>query len=150
MRAVVQRVSRALVVVDNQTTGQIGPGIHILLGIRTGDTEKQADWLADKCVNLRIFNDEAGKFNHSCLETGGEVLVVSQFTLYGDCRRGRRPGFTDAADPETAERLYEYFISRIREKGLRVQSGIFAATMRCEIVNEGPVTLIVNTEDVFD
>jgi len=150
MRAVVQRVSRASVIVDGQVTGRIEKGIHILLGIRSGDTEKHADWLAEKCVRLRIFDDEEGKFNYSCADVGGEVLVVSQFTLYGDCRRGRRPGFSKAAGLEEANRLYAYFIRVLEKKGLTVQTGIFAARMQCELVNEGPVTLIIDTEDVFD
>ncbi|MBN1781889.1 D-tyrosyl-tRNA(Tyr) deacylase [bacterium] len=147
MRAVIQRVSQASVIVENRIVGQIGRGIHILLGIRSGDTEAQADWLADKCIHLRIFDDVDGKFNHSCLETGGEVLVISQFTLYGNCRRGRRPSFTQAADPVHAERLYDYFVRQIRARGLKVETGIFAARMCCEIINEGPVTLIVDTEE---
>lgn len=150
MRAVVQRVSRASVIVDGKITGNIDHGIHILLGVKTGDTEKHADWLMEKCVNLRIFDDADGKFNHSCLEIGGHVMVVSQFTLYGDCRRGRRPSFTGAASPELANQLYEYFVRQLRNKGLNVATGIFAARMRCEIINEGPVTIIIDTEDVFD
>ncbi|MBN2104138.1 D-tyrosyl-tRNA(Tyr) deacylase [bacterium] len=149
MRAVVQRVDRASVTVNSRVTGKISQGIHILLGVRSGDTKKDAEWLADKCVNLRIFDDEDGKFNYSCLDIRGEVLVVSQFTLYGDCRRGRRPSFTDAAEPEKAEALYDYFVDQLKSKGLTVATGIFAARMQCEIINEGPVTLIVDTEDVF-
>jgi D-tyrosyl-tRNA(Tyr) deacylase len=150
MRAVVQRVSSASVRVEQKTVGAIGVGIHILLGVETSDTRTQADWLAEKCVNLRIFDDEAGKFNYSCLDIRGEVMVVSQFTLYGDCRRGRRPGFTRAAEPEKAVQLYEYFVEQIRRTGLRVETGVFAARMRCELVNEGPVTLIIDTEEIFD
>lgn len=150
MRAVVQRVSQASVVVDDQLVGKIGQGIHILLGVKSGDTEKQADWLADKCINLRIFDDDNGKFNFSCLDIGGDVLVVSQFTLYGDCRRGRRPGFTDAAEPEKANQLYEYFIQKIQKQRLKVETGIFAERMQCEIINEGPVTLILDTEDIIE
>jgi D-tyrosyl-tRNA(Tyr) deacylase len=149
MRAVIQRVSRASVRVDDKVVGEIGKGIHILLGIKSDDTEQHADWLAEKCVNLRIFDNEEGKFHYSCTDIGGEVLVVSQFTLFGDCRRGRRPGFTDAAHPDFAVPLYEYFVEQLRSKGFKVKTGIFAARMRCEIMNEGPVTLILDTEDVF-
>jgi D-tyrosyl-tRNA(Tyr) deacylase len=150
MRVVVQRVSRASVKVEDKIVGAIGAGIHILLGVETSDTRKQAEWLAEKCVNLRIFDDEAGKFNHSCLDIQGEVLVVSQFTLIGDCRRGRRPSFTKAAGPDKAIQLYDYFVEQIRETGLLVATGIFAARMQCEIMNEGPVTLIIDTEEPFD
>lgn len=150
MRAVVQRVSRASVIVNEQIIGRIDHGIHILLGVKTGDTEKHADWLVEKCINLRIFDDADGKFNLSCIDVGGEVLVVSQFTLYGDCRRGRRPSFTEAASPDQANYLYEYFIRQLRNRELNVATGVFAARMRCEIINEGPVTMIVDTEDIFE
>ena len=150
MRAVVQRISRSSVRVNQKTVGSTDTGIHILLGVEASDTRAQADWLAEKCVNLRIFDDEAGKFNYSCLEIKGEVMVVSQFTLYGDCRRGRRPSFSRAAGPEKAAQLYEYFVERIRKTGLRVETGIFAARMQCELVNEGPVTLIIDTEGIID
>lgn len=149
MRAVIQRVSRAGVRVDDRQVASIDRGIHILLGVQADDTEKHADWLAEKCIHLRIFDDENGKFNYSCVDIGGDVLVVSQFTLYGDCRRGRRPGFTGAAQPEKANRLYEYFVRQLKKKGMHVETGIFAARMQCAIINEGPVTLIVDTEDVF-
>lgn len=144
MRAVVQRVSSASVTVDGQITGQIGFGMLVLLGVTHTDTEIQADRLAEKVAFLRFFNDQEGKMNLSCLEVGGEVLVVSQFTLYGDCRKGRRPSYTDAAGTEKAERLYEYFIERMRGHGLNVASGIFGAMMKVSLVNEGPVTLIVD------
>jgi len=149
MRAIVQRVSQASVIVDDQQVAKIGRGLHILLGIQSDDTEKHADWLAEKCINLRIFEDEDGKFNYSCTDIHGEVLVVSQFTLYGDCRRGRRPSFTNAANPEKADRLYQHFVGLLKKKGFNVETGVFAARMQCEIINEGPVTLIVDTEDVF-
>jgi D-tyrosyl-tRNA(Tyr) deacylase len=144
LRAVVQRVSSASVAVDGNVTGQIGWGMLVLLGVTHSDTEEHAERLAAKLSSLRFFNDEAGKMNLSPLDVGGEVLVVSQFTLYGDCRKGRRPSYTDAADPEKAEQLYEFFIRKVRECGLKVESGIFGAMMKVSLVNEGPVTLIVD------
>lgn len=144
MRAVVQRVSSASVTVDGRITGQIGFGMLVLLGVTHTDTESHADRLAEKLAHLRFFNDDAGKMNLSCLNLGGEVLVVSQFTLYGDCRKGRRPSYTDAAEPQQAERLYEYFMEKMRSHGLKVASGIFGAMMKVSLVNEGPVTLIVD------
>lgn len=149
MRAVVQRVSRASVRVENRIVGKIERGLHILLGIKLTDTEKHADWLAEKCVNLRIFNNEEGKFHFSCKDIGGDILVISQFTLFGDCRKGRRPSFTEAGQPDMAIPLYEYFIKQLRHQAVHVETGIFAARMQCEIVNEGPVTLILDTEDVI-
>lgn len=146
MRAVVQRVSEASVSVDGETLGSIGRGIVILLGVQNGDTEREARWLADKCVRLRIFENEEGRFDASLLDIRGEILTVSQFTLYGDCRKGRRPSFTRAAKPEEAEPLYEMFVSALRAEGLNVETGRFAARMRVRIHNEGPVTLIVDTE----
>jgi len=147
MRAVIQRVSKARVVVDDKIVGKIGRGLLILLGVKAGDQEAEIPWLADKCVNLRIFDNEEGKFHHSLLEIGGEVLVVSQFTLYGDCRRGRRPGFSDAAEPALADQLYQKFVQYLKEKDLKVETGIFAAKMSVELVNEGPVTMIVNSKE---
>jgi len=144
MRAVVQRVARASVTVDGDTVGQIGQGLMILLGVTHGDGEEQARWLAHKIAGLRIFDDEEGKMNRSLLDVGGSALVVSQFTLYGDCRKGKRPSFTGAAPPEVAERLYERFVSLLGEAGVdQVESGIFGARMRVEIHNDGPVTLIL-------
>ena len=144
MRAVVQRVARASVTVDGDTVGQIGQGLMILLGVTHGDGEEQARWLAHKIAGLRIFDDEEGKMNRSLLDVGGSALVVSQFTLYGDCRKGKRPSFTGAALPEVAERLYERFVSLLGEAGVdQVESGIFGARMRVEIHNDGPVTLIL-------
>ncbi len=144
MRAVVQRVSSASVTVDGKVTGQIGFGMLVLLGVTHTDTEAHADRLAEKLANLRFFHDDAGKMNLSCLDIEGEVLVVSQFTLYGDCRKGRRPSYTEAAEPQKAEQLYEYFMEKLKGLGLRVASGIFGAMMEVSLVNEGPVTLIVD------
>ena len=148
MRALVQRVSRGRVTVDSKTVGEIGRGLVILLGVGQDDTEADAHGLADKCLHLRIFEDEAGKMNRSVKEAGGEILAVSQFTLYGDCRRGRRPSFTGAAPPEQAEALYRTFVRALADSGLRVETGTFAARMEVEIVNDGPVTLMVETPSV--
>ena len=147
MRAVVQRVSSARVEVEGKVVGEIGRGLLVLLGVGEGDSEKQAHWLADKVAGLRIFEDEAGKMNLSVEEVGGDLLVVSQFTLYGDCRKGRRPSFTGAAPPEEADRLYGIFVARLRERGLPVATGVFQAMMQVHLVNDGPVTLIVETND---
>jgi len=147
MRAVVQRVTQAKVSVGEEVVGAIGKGLVLLLGVRNGDKEKDAQRLAEKCVNLRIFENDEGKFDFSLLDISGEVLVVSQFTLYGDCRRGRRPSFTEAADPEVAEKLYNTFVGLLREKGVKVETGIFRARMKVEIHNDGPVTLILSSED---
>jgi D-tyrosyl-tRNA(Tyr) deacylase len=135
MRAVIQRVSRARVQVDGQTTGEIGQGLLILLGVAQGDTPREADYLLDKIINLRIFEDAGGKMNLSLLETGGQLMVISQFTLYADCRKGRRPSFTDAAPPGEAEKLYDYFVDAARNRGLQVATGIFQALMEVELVN---------------
>ncbi len=146
MRAVVQRVSESFVKVGNKTTGAIQSGLMVLLGVAQGDTRRDADWLADKIVHLRIFEDENGKMNRSLLAVGGEMLVVSQFTLLGDCKKGRRPSFIQAAGPEEANSLYEYFVAITREKGVTVQTGKFRAMMSVSLVNEGPVTLIVESK----
>jgi D-tyrosyl-tRNA(Tyr) deacylase len=146
MRAVIQRVIESRVTVGNRTTGAIGRGLLVLLGVAKGDTTKDADFLCDKIVHLRIFEDDGGKMNRSLLEIGGEMLVVSQFTLLGDCRKGRRPSFVQAADPETANQLYEYFVGKTREKGLGVQTGEFRAMMAVSLKNDGPVTLIVESK----
>lgn len=143
MRAVVQRVTRASVRVADQIVGAIGPGVVILIGVRQGDTEAEARWLAQKIAGLRIFEDDAGKMNRSLLETKGEALVVSQFTLYGDARKGRRPSFTEAARPEVADPLIEKFVSYLKAEGVPVQTGIFQAMMLVEIHNDGPVTIIL-------
>jgi D-tyrosyl-tRNA(Tyr) deacylase len=145
MRAVLQRVSQARVLVDQEVTGQIGRGLLVLLGVTGTDTQEQARWLADKVVSLRIFNDADGKMNCSLAEVGGGVLVVSQFTLYGDCRKGRRPSFVDAAGPEQAIPLYEAFVNAVRAQGVPTATGRFGAMMQVELVNDGPVTLIVDS-----
>jgi len=145
MRAVVQRVRSSKVVVSDKVVGEIGRGLLVLLGIRTGDTIDQARWLADKIIGLRIFEDEQGKMNVSVADAGGSVLVVSQFTLYGDCSKGRRPSFIDAARPEVAEPLYEAFANAVRLQGVPVATGEFGAMMQVELVNDGPVTLIVDS-----
>ena len=147
MRAVVQRVSSARVEVDGEVTGAIGRGLLVLLGVGQGDTDKQAAWLAEKIAGLRIFEDADGKMNLSVQDIGGSVLVVSQFTLYGDCRKGRRPSFTEAAPPDVADRLYQVFVSHLRALGVPVETGVFQAHMDVHLVNEGPVTIIVETAD---
>ncbi len=144
MKTVLQRVRKASVTVDNKIVGQIGPGLMILLGVTHTDGEEQARWLANKIAGLRIFEDQAGKMNRSLLDIAGSALVVSQFTLYGSCRKGKRPSFTDAARPEIAAPLCEHFIVLLREAGIaQVESGVFGAHMQVEIHNDGPVTLIV-------
>lgn len=143
MRAVVQRIAEARVSVGRETVGQIGPGLCILLGVGKQDTEKNADALADKIGKLRIFEDDQGKMNRAISDRGGEVLVISQFTLYGDCRKGNRPSFTDAAPAETADRLYQHFADRLRAAGLKVATGRFQAHMKLALVNDGPVTFVL-------
>lgn len=145
MRAVVQRVSEASVTVGGETVGQIGPGLMVLLGVAEGDTESEARWMADKLVGLRIFEDETGKMNLSLAETGGAMLVVSQFTLLGDTRKGKRPSFIGAAAPEIANELYERFVAIVGEAGVETATGRFRTEMRVSLVNEGPVTLIVES-----
>jgi D-aminoacyl-tRNA deacylase len=142
MRIVVQRVKQARVEVDGAITGEIGPGLLLLIGVAKPDTEADAERLVDKVTNLRIFADDAGKMNRSVRDTEGGLLLVSQFTLYGDCRKGRRPNFDAAAPPEQARRLYEYFVARCRLTGLQVETGIFQAMMSVFLENDGPVTLI--------
>ena len=149
MRAVVQRVSRASVTVDGTIVGEIGKGLLVLLGIAAGDDEAAADYLAGKVAGLRVFDDENGNMNLALADVGGEVLVVSQFTLYGDMRRGKRPSFDRAARPEEAKLLYEHFVARIRAAGLRCETGIFQAMMDVELVNDGPVTILIDSEKVF-
>ena len=145
MRAVLQRVRRAKVTVDSQLTGEIGVGWLVLLGIAPADTRAEVDWLADKVSNLRAFADDAGKMNRSVQDVGGGVLVVSQFTLYGDCQKGRRPSFTGAAPPAVAEPLYEGFVAALRSLGVPVETGRFGADMQVELVNDGPVTFVLET-----
>ena len=142
MRAVLQRVTSAKVEVNSHVTGEIKRGILVLLGIQNQDTERDADYLARKIAGLRMFNDEAGKMNLSVKDIGGSLLVVSQFTLYGDCRKGMRPSFDRAARPEIARKLYEYFVVQARNAGLHVETGVFQASMTVSLINEGPVTLI--------
>jgi len=148
MRAVLQRVSRAAVVIDGETVGAIERGLLVLLGVAPADTPAEAQWLAEKIAGLRIFNDEAGKMNLSVADVRGAVLVVSQFTLYGDCRKGRRPSFIGAATPDLAVPLYEAFVNTLRSLGLPVATGRFGAMMQVELVNDGPVTLILDTKEV--
>jgi len=148
LRAVIQRVSRAAVRVDGITVGAIDRGFLVLLGVTHADGRAEAEWLARKVAGLRIYEDDAGKMNLGLSDVGGAVLVVSQFTLYGDVRRGRRPSFTDAARPDQAEPLVDYFAARLREEGLRVETGVFGAMMEVELVNDGPVTLWLETADV--
>ncbi|MCB9418829.1 MAG: D-tyrosyl-tRNA(Tyr) deacylase [Ardenticatenaceae bacterium] len=143
MRALLQRVSSASVMVDGRITGQINRGYVILLGVTHSDTEAEADWLANKIAGLRLFEDADGKMNLSLFDVEGSVLVVSQFTLYGDARKGRRPSFTDAARPEQAEPLVDYFCDKLRRRGLTVATGVFGAMMQVEIHNDGPVTLMI-------
>ena len=149
MRAVVQRVSQASVSVDGAVTGAVGAGLCVLLGVGTGDSEEDARWMADKVADLRIFEDQGGKLNRSVLEAGGGVLSISQFTLYGDARKGTRPGFTDAARPEAAQPLYARFCQLVRARGVAVGEGVFRATMQVRIVNEGPVTLLLDSRKLF-
>lgn len=148
MRAVIQRVSRASVRVNSQEIAQINHGMVILLGIRKGDTEKEAELLSKKTANLRIFSDEQDKMNRSLIDINGQVIVVSQFTLYGDCKKGRRPSFIEAAMPEKADSLYRYFIQCLKSENIFVQAGKFQAMMQVEIINEGPVTLILDSAEL--
>lgn len=145
MKVLIQRVREAKVRIEERTIGSIGKGLLVFLGVRRGDTEEDADYLVSKVLNLRIFEDPDGKLNLSLAETGAELLVVSQFTLYGDCRKGRRPSFTEVAGPQHASRLYSYFIERAVQEGIRVQSGKFQARMEVELINDGPVTLIIES-----
>jgi D-aminoacyl-tRNA deacylase len=149
MRAVLQRVTRASVVVDGAEVGRIGTGWLVLLGVARSDADADADWLADKVANVRAFEDDAGKMNRSALDVGGAVLVISQFTLLGDCRTGRRPSFIEAAEPAEADRLYRRFNERIASAGLTVATGIFRAQMQVELVNDGPVTLLLDSRKQF-
>lgn len=149
MRAVVQRVSRAGINIDGVTTATIGRGLVILLGIRSQDNDADLLWLADKIIHLRIFPDNDGKMNLSLTDMGGEMLIISQFTLYGDCRKGRRPGFSAAAPPKIAEPLYHRFINEVKLRGIRVATGTFQADMAVDLVNDGPVTILLDSEKYF-
>ncbi len=149
MRAVVQRVKRAEVMVGENVTGSIEKGLLIFLGVGEGDDERHCEYMADKISHLRIFSDEKGLMNRSLIDTGFPALVVSQFTLYGDCRKGRRPSFTKAARPERAKELYEYFMLKLKENGISVQSGIFQEMMEVHLINDGPVTLLLDSEKLF-
>ena len=149
MRAVIQRVSRAKVTINGEVTGEIGPGLLVLLGVSQADTESAAEHLAENVAGLRIFEDAEGKMNRSLQESGGAVLVVSQFTLYGDVRRGKRPSFDAAARPELARKLYEHFVEKLRTAGLRCETGRFQEMMQVDLVNDGPVTILLDSEKLF-
>ena len=149
MRAVIQRVRRASVTIEDVIHGSISRGMVVLLGIRDGDTPKDLLWLVEKVINLRIFDDQQGKMNRSLADIGGEMLIISQFTLYGDCRKGRRPGFSAAAPPEIAEPLYRQFIDELQTRQIRIATGVFQAAMQVELVNDGPVTILLDSEKKF-
>ncbi len=149
MRAVIQRVSNAKVTVDNEITGSIGLGLLVLLGVSTSDSETDADYLAEKITGLRIFEDSEGKMNLSVTDVKGSILAVSQFTLYGDARKGRRPSFDSAARPEQAKKLYDYFVEKIRATGLKCETGRFQAEMKVALVNDGPVTILLDSQKLF-
>ncbi|MBL7180487.1 MAG: D-aminoacyl-tRNA deacylase [Pseudomonadota bacterium] len=145
MRAVIQRVKQSSVTVSDETVGKIGSGLLVLLGVADTDQAADADFMAEKIANLRIFEDVQGKMNRSLIDIGGEMLVVSQFTLLGDCRKGRRPSFTEAAGPDKANELYEHFVEKVRQTGIKVATGRFRAMMEVALINDGPVTLIVES-----
>jgi D-tyrosyl-tRNA(Tyr) deacylase len=149
MRACIQRVSEASVTVDQQVVGRIGKGMLVLLGVEQGDEQRDARAMADRCCGLRIFEDDGGKMNLSLEDAGGAMLVVSQFTLLGDCRKGRRPSFTQAAPPELAEHLYETFVASVGMRGIEVATGRFRAMMQVGLVNDGPVTLLMDSKKLF-
>ncbi len=149
MRAVVQRVQKARVTVENETTGAIDQGLAVLVGIHPDDGLKEIRWMSDKLINLRIFEDNDGKMNLSLADIGKEMLIVSQFTLYGDCRKGRRPGYSSAAPPEIAEPMYLKLVDEVRSRGITVATGQFQAAMKVELVNDGPVTLLLDSEKNF-
>jgi len=149
VRVVIQRVSEASVTVNQKTVGAIGQGLMVLLGVAQGDTSQEAKALAEKTAGLRIFEDDAGKMNRSVEEIGGSLLVVSQFTLLGDCRKGRRPGFTDAAPPELADQRYEEYVAALRSRGVNVATGVFRADMQVALVNDGPVTMLLDSRKQF-
>ena len=147
MKALLQRVDRASVTVGGNVTGSIGKGLCVFLGVAEGDTQKDIAWLADKVVNLRIFDDESGKMNRSVIDEKGEILIVSQFTLCGDCKRGRRPSWPNAAEPTEANRMYEKFVGEIESRGVVAATGVFQALMKVEICNDGPVTLMIDSRE---
>lgn len=149
MRAVVQRVSKGQVTVDNEVVGKIGMGFVVLLGVADGDTQEDVVWMAGKVVGLRVFEDAAGKMNLSLTDVGGQVLAISQFTLLGDCRKGRRPAFIEAAKPEQANALYESFVAEVRGAGISVETGRFRTHMNVELTNDGPVTLLLDSRKTF-
>lgn len=149
MKAVIQRVTEAHVAVDGETTGSIGHGLVVLLGVAAGDTQKDLNYLIDKIVNLRIFEDEAAKMNLSLLQSSGELLAVSQFTLLADCRKGRRPGFSAAAPPDIAKQLYDQFVEQVRDRGVTVGCGVFQADMKVHLINDGPVTMLLDSRKEF-
>ena len=149
MRAVVQKVTSSKVTVDEEVVGQIGSGLLVLLGVTHDDTSKDVDYMIDKITNLRIFEDENGKMNLSLKDVGGEILAVSQFTLYGDCRRGRRPSFSEAARPEVANPLYEEFVKKVKDQGINVGTGKFGAHMMVDLTNDGPVTILLESRKEF-
>jgi D-tyrosyl-tRNA(Tyr) deacylase len=149
MRAVVQRVSRSSVAIAGEVVSEIGPGLLVLLGVSKDDAESDADYVVEKVVGLRIFEDQYGKMNRSVADCGGAVLAVSQFTLYGDVRRGKRPSFDEAARPERARELYQYFVAQIRKRGLQCETGRFQAMMSVSLVNEGPVTVLLDSSKLF-
>jgi len=147
MRVVIQRAKRGEVRVEGEVVGRIDEGLVVLVGVRRGDIPEDADYLAKKTVNLRIFPDEQGKMNRSLKDIGGEALVVSQFTLYAETRKGNRPSFTEAADPDLGKRLYEHYVERLLDEGVEVQTGVFGAMMEVDLVNDGPVTIIIDSQD---
>lgn len=149
MRTVIQRVTEAKVEVEGKVVGEIGKGLLILLGVARDDSAEDADYLAEKIMNLRIFNDETGKMNRSLMEVAGAMLVVSQFTLYGDARRGRRPSYSEAAEPEKANALYQYYVDKARRQGVEVQTGVFQAMMQVSLTNDGPVTILLDSRKTF-
>ncbi|HTG17375.1 MAG TPA: D-aminoacyl-tRNA deacylase [Blastocatellia bacterium] len=149
MRAVVQRVTSSSVEVENNIVGEIGPGLLVLLGVARDDDVGDADYLAEKIINLRIFTDDEGKMNRSLVEIGGAMLAVSQFTLFGDTRKGRRPSFIEAAEPVKANALYEHFVARVRSLGVKVETGVFQAMMKVSLTNDGPVTILVDSRKLF-
>lgn len=149
MRAVVQRISRGRVVVNGQVSGAIDEGLLVFLGVEKKDTIEDAEYMAEKTVNLRIFEDENGKMNLSVIDVGGKILAVSQFTLFGDCRKGRRPSFTEAASPEMAGGLYRDFIDKCKELGVGVETGVFQTHMTVHLINDGPVTILIDSKKIF-